>query len=181
MYLDSCVITPCTASDKDPSCCLKLGSFLMRCLSFLLVLSYRWPHGKAEDWGSYGLRIFVRNNNSDWGQLNRQLQPLITEKAPNLSEPSRLEPSDQDEHVTWAQHKHTQCVRITHLLGDLGMLPPWKLYSFWCRFQPQIQFFQSYSILASSLVPRPHPALPVNARDTEGDPRWGWFWVWDHD
>ena len=34
----------------------------------------------------------------------------------------------QDEQVTWAQHGHTQCVRINmHLLGDLGHTPAMKI------------------------------------------------------
>ena len=37
----------------------------------------------------------------------------------------------QDEQVTWAQHGHTQCVRInTHLLGDLGHTPAMKILHF---------------------------------------------------
>ena len=32
----------------------------------------------------------------------------------------------QDEPVTWAQHGHTQFVRNTHLLGDLGHAPATK-------------------------------------------------------
>ena len=35
----------------------------------------------------------------------------------------------QDEQVTWAQHGHTQRVRNTHLLGDLGHTPAMKIFS----------------------------------------------------
>ena len=36
--------------------------------------------------------------------------------------------SVQDKQVTWAQHGHTQCMRInTHLLGDLGHTPAMKI------------------------------------------------------
>ena len=34
----------------------------------------------------------------------------------------------QDEQVTWAQHGHTQRVRNTHLLGDLGHTPAMKIF-----------------------------------------------------
>ena len=31
-----------------------------------------------------------------------------------------------------------------------------------------------------SLVPRPHPTcISLPPHNTESDPRWGWFWVWD--
>ena len=49
-------------------------------------------------------------------------------------------------------HGHTQHVHNTHLLGDLelGHAPPWNFLNyriwdhFWCCFQPQIPFIQSY-------------------------------------
>ena len=35
----------------------------------------------------------------------------------------------QDEQVMWAQHGHTQCVRNSHLPGDLGHVPAMKHYT----------------------------------------------------
>ena len=32
----------------------------------------------------------------------------------------------QDEQVMWAHHGHTQCVRNTHLLEDMGHVPAMK-------------------------------------------------------